>query len=123
VLLRTASVSGNTEVRCVLVRRDADPLTLGIAIISIYDGLRILALAGVERDELRTRWIDIRKILLKTEEGFKPRTSSICTDDGVCMVEMRRMMCCCPRESESFAIPDRPNDCKVKECKVRHGKK
>lgn len=94
-----------------------------MAILSIYDGLRILALTEVERDELRKRWIEIGKILLKTEEGFKPRISSICTDDGVCMVEMRRMMWCCPRKSESFAIPDCPDDCKVKECKVRHGKK
>jgi hypothetical protein len=94
-----------------------------MAILSIYDVLRILALTGVERDELCKRWIEIGKIPLKTEEGFKPRTSSICTDDDVCMVEMRRMMCCCPRESESFAIPDCPDDCKVKECRVRHGKK
>jgi hypothetical protein len=123
VLLRTASVPGNAEVKCALVRRDADPRTLAMAILSLYDGLRILALTGVERDQLRTRWSEIGKILLKTEEGFKPGTSSICTDDGVCMVEMRRMICCCSRESESFAIPDCPDDCKVKECKVRHGKK
>ena len=105
-----------------LVRRDADPRTLAMAILSIFDGLRILALTGVEQDELRRRWIEIGKILLQTEEGLKPQRSSICTDDCVCMVEMKRRMGNLG-SGESFAIPDCPDNCPVEDCKVRHGKK
>lgn len=105
-----------------LVRRDADPRTLAMAILSIFDGLRILALTGVERDELRRRWIEIGKILLQTDEGLKPLPSLICTNDCVCMVEMKRRLSG-PGISESFAIPDCPDDCPITDCKVRHGKK
>ncbi|WP_424027957.1 TetR/AcrR family transcriptional regulator [Methanoregula sp.] len=41
-----------------------DPRTIALAILSLFHGLRVLSLVGVERDELRERWIEIGKILL-----------------------------------------------------------
>ena len=105
-----------------LVRTDADPRTLAIAILSIFDGLRILALTGVERSELRRRWIEIGKILLQTEEGLKPQPSAISADDCVCMTQMKCRMNDLGN-GDSFAIPDCPDDCPIKDCKVRNGKK
>ena len=105
-----------------LVCRDADPRTLAMAILSIFDGLRILALAGVERDELRRRWIEIGKILLQTEEGLKLQPSEISADGCACMMEMK----CRIHDGsngDSFEIPDCPDDCPIEDCKVRHGKK
>jgi AcrR family transcriptional regulator len=105
-----------------LVRRDADPRTLALAILSIFDGLRSMALTGVDRGELRQRWIEIGKILLQTGEGIKPQLLTICTDDCVCMVEMKRMLANLGN-NETFAIPDCPDTCKVRDCRIRHGKK
>ena len=93
-----------------------------MAILSIFDGLRILALTGVERDELRRRWIDIGRILFRTEVGLKPQPSAISSDDCICMTQMK-----CRKNNlgtnESFAIPDCPDDYPITDCKVRHGKK
>lgn len=105
-----------------LVRRDADPRTLAMAILSIFDGLRMLALAGVEPDELRRRWIEIGKILLQTQEELKSQPSAISTDECVCMTQMKCRMNNL-NNGESFAIPDCPDDCPIKDCNVRHGKK
>lgn len=105
-----------------LVRKNADPRTLAMAILSIFDGLRILALAGVDQDELRRRWIEIGKILLQTEDGLKPQPSVISTDDCACMTQMKCRMND-RSNGDSFEIPDCPDDCPIKDCKVRHGKK
>jgi AcrR family transcriptional regulator len=51
-----------------LVRPDADPRTLAIAIISIFNGMRSLAIAGVGPEELRQRWMEIGRILLGIKE-------------------------------------------------------
>ena len=45
----------------------ADPRTIALAFMSIFHGLRALSLMGVERDELRERWIEIGKILLENK--------------------------------------------------------
>ena len=105
-----------------LVCRDADPRTLAMAILSIFDGLRILALAGVDQDELRWRWIEIGKILLQTEDGLKSQPSVISTDDCACMTQMKCRMNDLGN-GDSLAIPDCPDDCPIKDCKVRHWKK
>lgn len=47
-----------------LIRTDADPRTLAIAIISIFSGMRSLAVAGVPAEELRERWMEMGRILL-----------------------------------------------------------
>ena len=51
-----------------LVRPDADPRTLAIAIISIFTGMRSLAVAGVGPEELRQRWYETGRILLGVKE-------------------------------------------------------
>jgi AcrR family transcriptional regulator len=54
--------------RAGLVRTDTDPRTLAIAILSIFTGMKNLAIAGVDPIELRERWIDIGRILLGIQE-------------------------------------------------------
>ena len=44
---------------------DSDPRTVAVAIMSIFHGLRVLALTGVDREELRQRGMEIGKILLQ----------------------------------------------------------
>jgi AcrR family transcriptional regulator len=46
---------------------DSDPRTIALAMMSLFHGLRALSLIGVERDELRERWITIGRILLGYE--------------------------------------------------------
>jgi AcrR family transcriptional regulator len=56
-----------------IVRKDADPRTLAIAIIAVMIGMRSLALAGIPREELRERWLGIGRILLDIDgAGEKP---------------------------------------------------
>ncbi len=105
-----------------LIRMDADPRTLAMAILAIFDGLRSLALVGVDRQELRERWIEVGRILLGVKDDLQSQPSVICMDDCVCMVEMKRRMGKLGN-GESFAIPDCPDTCTIKDCKVRHGKK
>jgi len=47
-----------------LIRTDVDPHTLAIAIITIFSGMRHLAIAGIPREELRKQWMTIGQILL-----------------------------------------------------------
>jgi AcrR family transcriptional regulator len=54
--------------RAGLVRPDTDPRTLAIAIISIFSGMKNLAISGVDPIELRERWIEIGRILLGIHE-------------------------------------------------------
>jgi AcrR family transcriptional regulator len=54
-----------------LIRPDADPRTLAIAIISIFTGMRSLAVAGVSPEELRLRWMEIGRILLGIKDDQK----------------------------------------------------
>ncbi|WP_225353804.1 TetR/AcrR family transcriptional regulator [Methanolacinia petrolearia] len=42
-----------------------DPRTLAIAFVALFNGMRVMYLLGVERDELRSRWIEIIKALFK----------------------------------------------------------
>jgi AcrR family transcriptional regulator len=56
-----------------IVRKDADPRTLAMAIIAVMIGMRSLALAGIPREELRERWLGIGRILLDLDgAGEKP---------------------------------------------------
>jgi len=50
--------------RAGLIRTDVDPRTLAIAIITIFSGMRNLAIAGIPREELRKQWMEIGQILL-----------------------------------------------------------
>jgi AcrR family transcriptional regulator len=44
---------------------DSDPRTVALTILSLFHGLRVLSLMGLERDELRERGMEIGKILLQ----------------------------------------------------------
>jgi AcrR family transcriptional regulator len=46
-----------------IVSPDADPRTIALAMMSLFHGLRVLSLIGVDRGELRERWIEIGKLL------------------------------------------------------------
>ncbi|HXX55852.1 MAG TPA: TetR/AcrR family transcriptional regulator [Methanoregula sp.] len=46
-----------------LVFGGADPRTVTLAIISLFQGIRYFSLIGVDRDELRERWIEIGSTL------------------------------------------------------------
>jgi AcrR family transcriptional regulator len=46
-----------------------DPRTIALAIMSLFHGLRVLSLIGIERDELRERGIEIGKALFGDAGG------------------------------------------------------
>jgi len=46
------------------VRTDADPRTIAIAMISIFNGLRLMNILGVDRNEIRKRWTEMGRIML-----------------------------------------------------------
>lgn len=47
-----------------LISADADPRTIAITLISAFNGMRMMVLLGVERDEIRRRWIELGRIIL-----------------------------------------------------------
>ena len=49
---------------------DSDPRTVALAIMSLFHGLRVLSLIGVEREELRERGREMGKLLLGEEAVF-----------------------------------------------------
>lgn len=46
------------------IRSDVDPRTIAVALISIFNGLRQMILLGIDKNEIRKRWIEIGSILL-----------------------------------------------------------
>lgn len=51
-----------------LIRSDADPCTVAIALISIFNGLRSMTLLGMPREEIHKHWIEMGRILLGIKE-------------------------------------------------------
>jgi AcrR family transcriptional regulator len=47
-----------------LVRAEADPRTIAVAMISIFNGLRLMNVLGVDRNEIRKRWTEMGQIML-----------------------------------------------------------
>ena len=47
-----------------LVRTDADPRTIAVALISFFSGLRLMNILGLDRDEIRKRWAEMGRIML-----------------------------------------------------------
>lgn len=47
-----------------LVRTDADPRTIAVAMISIFNGLRLMNVLGIDRNEICKRWTEIGQIML-----------------------------------------------------------
>jgi len=46
------------------IRSDADPRTIAVALISLFNGLRMMILQGMDREEIRKRWIDLGRLIL-----------------------------------------------------------
>jgi len=51
------------------VYRDADPRSIALVMMGLFNSIRALSLSGVKRDELRTRWIEMGKILFGYQEN------------------------------------------------------
>jgi len=49
-----------------LIASKTDPRTLAIALVAMFNGMRVMILLGVDRDELRSRWIEIVRVLFET---------------------------------------------------------
>lgn len=105
-----------------LIRQDADPRTLAIAIISIFSGLRSLALIGVSQKEIRERWMEIGRILLASPDGAvqkiqkgDPRNCPWIMEMGQLIVEQK--------DGIPFEIPTCPDGCGNTKCTIRHEKK
>jgi len=60
-----------------LIPSGADPRTLAVAIVSLFNGMRVLILLGVDWEEVRSRWIEILRNLFgmtgKGEQAECPR--------------------------------------------------
>jgi AcrR family transcriptional regulator len=72
--LQKATLGITEQQRRGLVYQGADPRTIAFAVLSFFHGLRALSLIGVEREELRERWIEIGKILLEYKGDFPSGT-------------------------------------------------
>ncbi len=51
------------------IRSDVDPRTIAVALISIFNGLRLMILLGIDKNEIRRRWIEIGSILLGIKDN------------------------------------------------------
>lgn len=60
-----------------LITSETDPRTLAVALVSLFNGMRVLILLGIDWEEVRSRWIEILRILFevtkKEEQGECPR--------------------------------------------------
>jgi len=63
-----------------LVSSEIDPRTLAIACVAMFNGMRIMMLLGVEREELRSRWIEIVRALF----GVQTECPKGCAGCGMC---------------------------------------
>jgi hypothetical protein len=73
----TQTIAKQQEER--LVSQDTEPRTLAIALLSLFNGMRVMIVLGVDRDELRSRWIEIIIALFKGS-GIGIFTSKCPTD-------------------------------------------
>ena len=63
-----------------LVSQKTDPRTLAIACVSMFNGMRMMLLLGVEREELRARWVEIVRTLF----GIPDECPQDCAGCGKC---------------------------------------
>jgi AcrR family transcriptional regulator len=99
-----------------LIRGDADPHTLGLAIVALFFGFRCLSLAGFEHGEIRERWQEMGKILLKPA-----KTPADCKGCPWTQEMGRRLA---ERDiGESVEIPVCPETCPETECTIRRYRK
>jgi AcrR family transcriptional regulator len=71
-----------------LIPAEIDPRTLAIAIVSLFNGMRVLILLGVEWSEVRSRWIEILRNLFEiTGKGELGGCSRNCKRFEDCNIE------------------------------------
>jgi AcrR family transcriptional regulator len=100
-----------------LIRGDADPHTLALAIVALFYGFRCLSLAGVEHDEIRERWLEIGEILLQPVG-----TPADCREGCPWTQEMGRRLA--ERDTgQPVEIPVCPETCPEPECTIRRYEK
>jgi AcrR family transcriptional regulator len=51
-----------------LIRTDVDPRTIVVALISIFNGLRLMNILGMDQSEIRKRWIEMGRIILGAKD-------------------------------------------------------
>jgi AcrR family transcriptional regulator len=100
-----------------LVRDDADPHTLALALVALFFGFECLSLAGVGAGEIRERWLERGTILLRPAD-----TPSDCAEGCPWTEEMRRRMAA-RGIGESVAMPACPESCEVPGCTIRRYRK
>jgi len=99
-----------------LVRQDTDPRTLALVIVSIFLGLQNLAVTGVDRKEIRERWVAMGKLLLPSmtsEEKIPSTRINICP----LVTEILTLE---QKNEESLKIPSCPADCQnYTKCRIQ----
>ena len=62
-----------------LIPSETNPRTLAVALVSLFNGMRVLILLGVDWKEVRSRWIEIlRNLFGITEKGEKAECPRDC---------------------------------------------
>lgn len=96
-----------------LVRDDADPYSLALALVALFFGFECLALAGVGPGEIRERWQEVGTILLRPAD-----TPADCSEGCPWTDEMGRRMAA-RGIGESVGIPECPVSCTIPGCTIR----
>lgn len=96
-----------------LIRDDADPHTLALALVALFLGFQCLSVAGVEPGEIRERWQEMGRVLLEPAG-----TRAECQEGCPWTDEMgRRMAERAP--GVSVEIPVCPETCEIADCTIR----
>lgn len=68
-----------------LIPSETDPRTLAVALVSLFNGMRVLILLGVDWKEVRCRWIEIlRNLFGITEKGEQAECPRDCERFEAC---------------------------------------
>ena len=100
-----------------LVRDDEDPHTLALGLAALFFGFQCLSLAGIDRAEIRERWLALGSVLL--EPTGRP---AACTGGCPWTDEMGRRLAA-QEAGESIELPDCPETCEVLVCPIRRYRK
>jgi len=97
-----------------LVQQDTNPRTLAFAIVSIFLGFQNLAVAGVDRQEIRERWMALLHALsMNAHEQISPARVTMCP-------MVMEILMTEPESGEPVKIPECPADCQnFSKCKKR----
>lgn len=68
-----------------LIPSETDPRTLAVALVSLFNGMRVLILLGVDWKEVRSRWIEIiRNLFGITQKGEQAECPRDCKRFEAC---------------------------------------